>query len=155
MNLFERERHCEWGRGRETEGERIPSRLRAASARARTPETKRSWPEPKLRVRGLTNWATQTPLNPILKKLPTAPICSRKKFLCNLRVVLSELVCWAGEKIKIWGSWRSERAGIWRPNIFFQYGKRTKGRKGVSLIKFCWVSQEWLLSLVFLEAIWQ
>ena len=50
--------HVSRGRGRERERrERIPSRLHAV--RGSIPQIMRSWPEPKPRVRHLTDWATQ------------------------------------------------------------------------------------------------
>ena len=57
----EGERQHEWGRGREREREsQAGSTLPAQSLTwGSIPQTVRSWPEPKSRVRRLTDWATQ------------------------------------------------------------------------------------------------
>ena len=63
---MERESACVSRVEAETEGrQRIPSRLHAVSTEpdvSSNSQTMRSWPEPKPRVRRLTNWATQVPL---------------------------------------------------------------------------------------------
>ena len=51
---------CPRGGGTEKEGERIPSRLFTVSRELL--ETVRSWPQQKSRVRRLTDWSTQMPL---------------------------------------------------------------------------------------------
>ena len=62
--IWERQRPCEWGRGRERETEnpyQAPHCQCRAQCGARTHETVRCWLEPKPRVRCLTDWATQVP----------------------------------------------------------------------------------------------
>ena len=60
---FERENTCT--RAGEEQREKIPGRLHAVSTEPNTgsnSQTVRSWPQPKSRARGSTNWATQAPL---------------------------------------------------------------------------------------------
>ena len=64
---FERESVCTWGgRGREREEEKESQASSVLSAWSLTwdsiPQTVKSWPEPKLRVLCLTDWATKAPL---------------------------------------------------------------------------------------------
>ena len=64
--FWERQRQQEWGRGRER-GRENPKQVPRCQHRARhgaqMHKTMRSWPEQKPRVRHLTDWPTQVPLN--------------------------------------------------------------------------------------------
>ena len=61
-----RERMCTWAGKEQIERERESQAGTMLSAQSPTwgsnPQTKRSWPEPKPRVRGWTNWDTEVPL---------------------------------------------------------------------------------------------
>ena len=87
----ERERKCEQGRGRERGRERQSQADCNVSVSGLNSQTARSWPEPKQRVRLLTNWATQAPwVIVILRRM-----CWKKSLLLKLQEMLLHITLWS------------------------------------------------------------
>ena len=111
--IFKREgtRVCMWGRGREWGSEREESQADSAlSAQSLTwgsiPQTERSWPELKSRVRHSTDWATQ-----VLRR-------TKKNFFNQIMSILFKLNKWFKWHLFLTSSW---------PKVENSWGRVEKG----------------------------